>query len=419
MYWFGLLIICFGLIALRQSVAIVLLCGAVYAQVVWGEGSPVYLIEDVWYAIDNSLLLSIPMFLLAGALMSHGSIARRLINIIRIATQWLPGGLAVATIISCAFFAAISGSSTVTMLTMGAILYPALLSEGYPKSFSLGAITSAGTLGIIIPPSIPLIIYGIVNELSIVDLFLAGVVPGLLLTFVLALYSLGSNRKMPSIPFEMGAFLSALKDGVWAIFLPVIMLGGIYTGFFTPTEAAAVAVAYALVVEIFIHKDIGLKDVWKICAETSRLLGTLIPIIAVVVSLQHLLTVLGVQEGITDWVLSTVDNKIMFLLAVNVLLLLAGCFIDPLSAILILSPLLLPPAMAFGVDPIHLAIIMVVNLEIGLLTPPVGLNLIVATTAYQEKFGLIVKSVIPFMLLMMVTLIVITFVPSISLVFIK
>lgn len=419
MYWLGLLAICFGLIALRQSIAVVLICGAIYAQVVWGGGSPVYLIEDIWYAVDNSLLLSIPMFLLAGALMARGSIAHRLINIIRILTQWLPGGLGVATIISCAFFAAISGSSTVTMLTMGAILYPALLNEGYSKSFSVGAITSAGTLGIIIPPSIPLIIFGIVNEISIVDLFIAGIIPGLLLTLVLSLYSLGSNRKMPRTIFEMDAFIAALKDGIWAIFLPVIMLGGIYTGIFTPTEAAAVAVAYALIVELFIHKDINAKDVWKICAETSRLLGTLIPIIAVVISLQHLLTILGIQESITEWVLSLVDNKIMFLLAINVMLLLVGCFIDPLSAILILSPLLIPPAIAFGVDPLHLAIIMVVNLEIGLLTPPVGLNLIVAITAFNEKFGLIVKSVLPFMLLMTLTLIVITFVPSISLMFVK
>lgn len=415
MEWLGLAAVFIGLCVLGQSLPIVLICSALYVVMIWGDGVPTYLIEDMWSAVDSPFLLSIPMFLLAGTIMSRGAIAARLIGVTRELTNWLPGGLGVATILSCALFAAISGSSAVTMLSVGTILYPALLKSGYPKEFSLGAITSAGTLGIIIPPSIPLIIYGIVNEVSIVDLFVAGLVPGLLLTAVLAGYSFLRNRNVPSERFSLGNLLAALRKGVWAMLLPVILLGGIYSGYFSATEAAAVAVIYALFIEVFIHRELGARDLWEVCIETAQLLGTLIVIVAVILAVQNVLTLNGVQEGIADWVTSLVDNKIAFLIAVNILLLVAGCFIDALSAILILSPLLLAPAMRFGVDPLHFAIIMVVNLEIGLLTPPVGINLFVATSAFREKYGTIVRGTLPFVLLMVLTLLVITFVPELSL----
>ena len=417
MAWVGLAAVFFGLSFLRQNLPIVLICSALYIQMVWGDGVPVYLIEDMWSAVDSPFLLSIPMFLVAGALMARGSIAQRLINVVRELTNWMPGGLAVATIVSCAMFAAISGSSTVTMLAVGAILYPALLSSGYKKQFSLGALTSAGTLGIIIPPSIPLIIYGIVNQISIADLFVAGILPGILLTLVLAFYSFVANRHVPSKPFSVVALGRALREGIWSMMLPVILLGGIYSGYFSPTESAAIAVIYALIVEFFIHRELTLRDVWSVGVDTARLLGTLIPIVAVILATQNVLTILGVQESLADWVVGLVDSKIAFLIAVNILLLIVGCFIDAISAILILSPLLLGPAMRLGIDPIHFAIVMVVNLEIGLLTPPVGINLFVAMTAFREKYGEIVKGTLPFVGLMVLCLLLITFVPSISLLF--
>ena len=418
MEWLGLAAVFFGLSFLRQNLPIVLICSALYIQMVWGDGVPTYLIDDMWSAVDSPFLLSIPMFLVAGALMARGSIAQRLINVVRELTNWMPGGLAVATIVSCAFFAAISGSSTVTMMAVGAILYPALLESGYRKSFSLGALTSAGTLGIIIPPSIPLIIYGIVNQVSIADLFVAGIVPGILLTLVLAFYSYFANRDIASQPFNPGRLADALKQGIWSLLLPVILLGGIYSGYYSPTESAAIAVIYALFVEFFIHRELRPADLWSVGVDTARLLGTLIPIVAVILATQNVLTILGVQEGLADWVVGMVDSKIAFLIAVNILLLIVGCFIDAVSAILILSPLLLVPAMRLGVDPLHFAIIMVVNLEIGLLTPPVGINLFVAMTAFREKYSLIVKGTLPFVGLMILSLLLITFVPSISLLFI-
>ncbi|MCB1758042.1 MAG: TRAP transporter large permease subunit, partial [Gammaproteobacteria bacterium] len=219
-----------------------------------------YLAEDIWISLDNALLLAIPMFLLAGNIMTRGSIARRLIDLAVSVTRPIPGGLAVATILSCAVFAAISGSSPVTLLAVGTILYPALLENGYSKRFALGALTSGGTLGIIIPPSIPLILYGIVTENSIADLFLAGILPGLMIAGVLAGYSFWINRRMAAQEFNLVEFTTALRRGGWSALLPVILLGGIYSGYFSATEAAAVALVYALFVEMFIHRELRLID---------------------------------------------------------------------------------------------------------------------------------------------------------------
>ncbi len=253
------------LLSLRQSVILILFVAGLYIHYVFGDGELSYLVEDLWTSVDRGVLLAIPMFVLAGNIMTRGSIAERLINIMRALTQWLPGGLAVCTILSCAVFAALSGSSPVTLLAVGSIMYPALIQQGYPKSFSLGALASAGTLGIVIPPSIPLILYGIVTEISIVDLFLAGIIPGLILTVVLTAYSLLSNRKIEAIPFSFGQLFSALKEGIWALMTPVILLGGIYSGYFSATEAAAVAVGYALLVEILIHRELKAKGILRDC----------------------------------------------------------------------------------------------------------------------------------------------------------
>ncbi len=415
MTWIGLIALALTLIFLRQTLPVVLVCCAIYVQLVWAGGDPTYVIEDMWNALDNPVLLSIPMFLLAGSIMARGAIAQRLIDVVRSITKSLTGGLAVATIISCAIFAAIAGSSAVTMLAIGSVLYPALLQQGYSKEFSLGALTSAGTLGIIIPPSIPLIIFGIVNEMSIIDLFIAGIIPGLFLTAVLATYSVYVNRHLPREHFDLTEFLEAMRRGIWALLLPVILMGGIYSGYFSPTESAAVAVAYAFFIELFVHRELSVKQLFGVVVETTNLLGTLVILIAVIISLQGVLTLMGVQAALADWVVETFSSKLAFLIAVNILLLLIGCFLDAVSAILVLSPLLLVPAQRLGIDPVHFGIIMVVNLEIGLLTPPVGLNLIVALTAFKEKFSIIVRGALPFVGIMLLALIVITFVPTLSL----
>lgn len=409
-----LLAIVLGLLAIRQNVVVVLLAVGAYVHLVWGDGVLVYLVEDLWISLNNEVLLAIPIFLIAGNLMTRGSIARRLIEVARLATCYLPGGLGVATILSCALFAAISGSSPVTLLAVGTILYPALLANGYSKKFALGALTSGGTLGIIIPPSIPLILYGLVTEKSISDLFIAGIIPGLMLTTALAGYALYANRHMAVERFDPTEFLRALKDGIWSLMMPIILLGGIYSGFFSPTEAAAVALLYGLLVETLIHRELGLGDFYKTMVDTARMLGMLFPIVAVALSLKTILTLYGVPRAVAEVITGAVDNKIMFLLAVNVLLLIVGCLFEVVAAILVLAPLLLTAATAYGINPIHFGVMMVINLEIGFLTPPIGLNLIVAMTAFKERFGLICLSVLPFIVIILSVLMLVTFIPELT-----
>jgi len=414
-----LLVLVIVLLALKQNVILILITAAAYAHLFWGDGDLTYLVDDIWTSINRDVLLAIPMFILAGNIMTRGSIAERLIAILRALTQWLPGGLAIATILSCAVFAAISGSSPVTLLAVGTILYPALLEEGYGKKFSLGALASGGTLGVVIPPSIPMILYAIVTEKSISDLFLAGLIPGLMLAGVLSIYALVVNRKIASKPFSLTETLSAFRHGIFAMMTPVILLGGIYSGLFSATEAAAVAVGYALLVEVFVHREIRLVDFYAIAVDTARLLGTLFPIIAVAISVNLLLTAEQVPQSFAAWMTTVVDNKITFLIALNIFLLVIGCLIDIGSAILMLAPILLPVAMAYGIDPIHFGVIMVVNLEIGFITPPVGLNLIVAMTAFKEDFVLICRAVLPFIGLMLAVLALVVFVPELSLFLIR
>ena len=414
----GLLAMVFLALALRQNIIVILLGSAAYVHLVWGDGHLEYLVEDIWISLDNALLLAIPMFLLAGNIMTRGSIARRLIDLAISVTRPMPGGLAVATILSCAIFAAISGSSPVTLLAVGTILYPALLQNGYSKRFSLGALTSGGTLGIIIPPSIPLILYGIVTENSIADLFLAGVVPGLMIAGALAGYSFWVNRKMPAQKFNMAEFNTALRRGGWSALLPVILLGGIYSGYFSATEAAAVALVYALFVEMFIHRELRTIDFFHTAVDTAKLLGMLFPIVAVALSIKTILTIEEIPDQLALWITDLTSNKIAFLLAVNVLLLIVGCLFDVISAILILAPLLLVPATAYGINPVHFGVIMVINLEIGFLTPPLGLNLIVAMTAFKESFLEISRAALPFIALILVVLMFVTFVPETALFFV-
>ncbi|SLN73234.1 Sialic acid TRAP transporter permease protein SiaT [Falsiruegeria litorea R37] len=410
---FGLSI---ALLALRVNLFVLLLIVGSFIHLVWGDAELLYIVEDMWIALDKEVLLSIPLFLICGSVMGRGAIAARLIEIMTALTSPLPGGLAVATVMTCAVFAAISGSSAVTLIAVGSIAYPALLAQGYDKSFSLGALTTAGTLGVIIPPSIPMILYGIATETSIIDLFTAGILPGLFLMTLLAGYSFFVNRHMPRERFSLTRLLSALRSGIWSMLMPVILLGGIYSGYFSPTESAAVALAYAVIIEVFVHRELRLPDLRDVAIETTTMVGTIFPVLAIALSVNLLLTAHQAPAHLADWISGFITSKITFLLAINVLLLIVGCVMDMISAILILAPLLLALGRVYGIDPVHLGIIMTVNLEIGLLTPPVGINLIVAMTAFREKFGLICRSVLPFIAIMVLGLLVITFVPALSLI---
>lgn len=407
------------MLLLRQRIVIMLMLAAGFSYLVWGDGKLGYVVLDTWAAADQEVLLSIPLFILAGNIMSRGSIARRLIAIMREAMNPIPGGLAIATVLSCAFFAAISGSSTVTLIAVGSVMYPALIDAGYSKKFALGALCAAGTLGIIVPPSIPLILYGVMTETSIADLFKAGIGPAILLTSLFVIYSMAMNWNKERAPFNFAALINALKNGIFALFMPVVILGGIYAGWFTATESAAVAVFYAVLVELFVHRDMTLSELKETSLETATMMGSLFPLLMMALSINTFMAYEQIPAALVDWMTELVTDPVSFLLITMVLLLAVGCFMDIGSAILIISPLLMPLAVSQGVDPVHFGVIMITNLEIGYLTPPLGLNLIVAMTAFKEDFWLIAKSVLPFLVLMIIGLLIVTFTPSLSLFLVK
>ncbi len=408
----------FGLLMLRQPLLVVLLAAAGCVHTFWGRGNLEDIIEDMWVGLDKEVILSIPLFILCGTVMTRGSIAQRLIRILSAMTRPLPGGMAVATILSCAVFAAISGSSIVTMLAIGTVMYPAMRQAGSDNKFSLGAIRSGGTLGIIIPPSIPMIIYGLVTETSVTDLFASGFGPGLLLTFALSAYSIWFNRAMPKAAFDLAEFRIAFREGIWAAMMPVILLGGIYSGYFTATEAAAVALAYSLAVEIFVHRELKAGDFYNVVLETSKLGGSLFPLIAVALSLNIILTEHRVPQSLVNLMQGYISSPLMFMVLVNLLLLVVGCLMTTGEAILVLAPLLAPLAESYGYNKVLFGLIMILNLEIGYLTPPVGLNLIVAMSAFKQSFGLLCRAAIPFIGIMLVCLVIVIWQPWIAMYFV-
>lgn len=383
---------------------------------------------------DKEVLLAIPFFVISGAIMSEGDIAKRLIAFARACFSWLSGGLAVSTVAACIFFAAISGSSPVTVIAIGSIMYPAMVAEGYRERFSTGLVSSAGSLGILIPPSIPMIVYAIIvpggfadpagyniagdeGSLGLVELFLAGIGPGLLLGGLMAAYAVieGRASKVKAGSVSLEEVVRTAREGFWALMLPVIILGGIYGGIFTPTQAAAVSVLYALIVELALHRSLTVHDLPRVLGDSTVLIGALLIIVALAQGFNKYLTLAQVAEEAVIYLDQWQLTPITFLILVNLLLLVVGCFMDILSAILILVPLISPIAFELGIHPMHLAVIFIVNLEIGYLTPPLGLNLFVASTIFKKSIGEVIRSTLPFLGLMLIGLVIVTYVPAVSL----
>lgn len=405
-----------ALLFLRQNVILILAVATAMVHVFVASKSSVgFLLQDIWTSMDREALLSIPMFLLSGLVMARGSIAGRLVRLMTSLTSALPGGLGVATVLSMTLFSAISGSSMVTLLAIGGIMYPALIAAGYSQRYTLGVLCCGGTLGVIIPPSILMVVYGIVTEVSITAMFLAGWGPGLLLAALLCIYTVLGNLKVERKPFDVKEIAAAFRNGITALLMPVILLGGIYTGFFTVTESAALALLYACVVDVFVHRELNGHDLIKVFIEASKLLGTLLPLIAIASSLNVILDYEGVPQKIVRLMQEYADTKGKMMVLVNVLLLAAGALMDEISAIVILAPLLAPLGAAYGYDPVHFATIVIVNLQIGYVAPPVALNLFVAMVAFNQPFGTVARAVIPFIGLMLITLVVTVTVPELSL----
>lgn len=385
-----------------------------------GDGFLADIVADMFNAVNKDVLLAIPFFVVAGQMMTEGSIARRIIAVARAWLGWMPAGLAVTAVAACVFFAAISGSSPVTLIAIGSVLFPALVKEGYDEKFSLGLLSSAGSLGILIPPSIPMILYAVAVSspdmpVSVGDLFLAGVMPGLLIAAVLGGYAVATQGRKARVPFRLGEALAALRQGIWSLMLPVLILGGIYSGVCTATEAAAISVVYALFVELVIHRELKWRSVPGVLVEGGLGMGTLFLVIVLAMALNQFLALEQIPQGLAARMQDLVSSPVAFAILVNLFLLGVGCIMDIMSAILILAPILAPMAAVYGFNPVHFGIIFIVNLEIGYLTPPIGLNLFVASSVFKKPLEQVIGACLPFIAIMIGCLALITWFPSISL----
>ena len=411
--------LCFaGLLFLGVPIAVILGVTTLVSLVFFSSTPLTIITQQLFNALDQFVLLAIPFFILAGAVMTRGGIARRLINFVNAMVGWFPGGLAMAGILACIFFAAISGSSPATVVAIGSIMIPALVKAGYGEKFSLGLITVSGSLGIVIPPSIPMILYCLVMNVSVAEIFMAGVLPGLLIGFSLMVYTFFVAKKH-NWRIAQEASLSRLiqtgKEGIWALLLPFIVLGGIYSGVFTPTEAAAVSVVYALFVEMVIYREFGIKDLTGVCQEAAILSACLLFILSCAMTFIWLLTAEQIPHHLADIIIQYIDSPWMFLLTVNILFLVLGCFMDDVSAMLVLAPLFLETLNRYGIDLVHFGVVMVLNIQMGMLTPPFGLNLFVASGITKEPIIKIARGVAPFLVIMLACLMLVTYVPWISL----
>jgi len=413
----ALFILLFLLMFLGVPIAISLGLSGAIVIMLFSQDSLSSLAIKLFETSEHYTLLAIPFFLLAGAFMTTGGVAKRLIDFANATVGHIRGGLAIASVMSCMLFAALSGSSPATVAEVGSIAIAGMVRSGYPIGFGTGIICNAGTLGILIPPSVVMVVYAAATETSVGKLFMAGVVPGLLLgvALMVAIYIVARIKNLTAQPrASVKEWFRAARKAIWGLLLMVIILGGIYSGIFTPTEAAAVAAVYSFVVAVFIYKDIKLSECPRVLLESGKLSVMLMFIIANAMLFAHVLTTEQIPQLITETVTKMELSPWMFLIVVNIVLLIAGAFMEPSAIILILAPILFPIAVQLGIDPIHLGVIMVVNMEIGMITPPIGLNLFVASAVSKMPLTAVIRAATPWLMLLLAFLIAITYIPAIS-----
>ncbi|MDH5536731.1 MAG: TRAP transporter large permease [Betaproteobacteria bacterium] len=414
----ALFIMLFAFMLLGMPVAVALGLSSLLTILVFGHDSLASLSLKLYETSEHFTLLAIPFFILSGAFMTTGGVAKRMIRFAIDCVGHLRGGLAIASVLACMLFAAVSGSSPATVVAVGSIVIAGMVRAGYPLPFAAGVVCNAGTLGILIPPSIVMVVYGAATETSVGKLFMAGVVPGIVLGLMLmvAIYILARIKNLPRQPrASLKEVLVAGRDSVWGLMLIVIILGGIYGGIFTPTEAAAVAAVYAFIIAVFVYRDIGFARVPSVLVEASKVTVMLMFIIANALLFAHVLTTERIPQAIAEQIIAWGMPGWGFLIVVNILLLAAGAFMEPTGIILILAPILFPIATKLGIDPVHLGIIMVVNLEIGMVTPPIGLNLFVTAGITEMSIGAVVHAALPWLMVLLVFLVMVTYIPQISL----
>ena len=381
--------------------------------------SPLLVIpQQLFNALDNFVMLAVPFFILAGSIMTEGAMARRLINVMNFLVGHIRGGGAVASVVACMFFAALSGSSPATVVAIGSIMIPALVKSGYDENFSVGLLTSAGSLGIVIPPSIPMIFYCLVMNVSVAELFMAGILPGILIGAIFIGYTLYMSRKhnwKETKKYTLKEGIAIIKEGIWGLFLPIIVLGGIYSGAFTPTEAAAVSVVYAIFVELVIYREMKLSNLKKALVGSAVLSASLLFILSCAMTFIWLLTSEQIPLHVAEFTVGFAKTWWIFLALVMVLFLIMGSVMDDVSAMMILSPIFLETLRRFNIDLLHYGIVMVLVIEFGFLTPPFGLNLFVTMGITQKNLVQVSRAVAPFLVLLLIALVIITYIPAISL----
>ena len=379
---------------------------------------------EIYRIADTPVLLALPLFTFAGYILGESNTSHRLVKVTKAFIGCMPGGLAVVAFVACAFFTAFTGASGVTIVALGALLYPALTEAGYREKFSIGLVTSSGSLGLLLPPSLPLILYGIIAQqmnigknVAISDLFLAGIFPALLMVLMLSLYGLWENRRnpIPCKPFSLKEAIAALRESIWEIPLPFFVLGGIYGGFFAITEAAAVTAMYVMIVEVFIYKEIKISQLSSIMRESMVMVGGILLILGVALASTNFLIDAEVPMSLFKLIQAHVTNKIVFLILLNILLLILGAILDIFSALVIMIPIILPVAVNYGIDPVHLGIIFLANMQIGYFTPPVGMNLFIASYRFDKSITELYQAAIPFMIVLLAALLIITYWPALSL----
>ena len=377
------------------------------------------LVIEILGLANMPFLSAIPLFTVSGYLLSESSAPKRLVRLTSAMLGWIPCGLAIVSLFACAFFTAFTGASGVTIIAIGAILYPALKSDGYADKFSLGLVTTSGSLGLLFAPSLPLILYGVIAEVSIDDLFKAGLLPGILMLLMLSLYCLwvGRHTDRETKPFNFDELMQAFRESAWELPLPVIVLGGIYSGFFAVSEAAAITAFYVIFIEVFLLKEIEFSDLPRLMRESMLLVGGILIVLAVSLASTNYMIDSGIPQQLFFTISSVINDQFTFLALLLLFLLILGAILDIFAAIVLVVPLLLPVANQYGIDQIHLGIIFLSAMQLGYLTPPVGLNLFIASYRFDKSIATVYAATLPFFVILLISVIFITYWPELTLFF--